>query len=160
MTALSHVRAPRPMNDSLPQHESLLHMLLAAVDAQPDLPAVILEQQRITYAELGRAVAGLAKWLAAAGAKRGERVMLLMANSIEMTTALNAVWATGAQVAPINPFLTPSELKKQLGDVQACAIVSDKVSEEKAAQVAAQFNIPNKLTLGAGGTLARRRAAS
>jgi len=140
------------MNDSLPQHESLAHMLLAAVDAQPDLPAIILEQQRISYAELGRAVAGLANWLAAAGAKRGERVMLLMANSIEMTAALNAVWATGAQVAPINPFLTPSELKKQLGDVQACAIVSDKVSEEKAAQVAAQFNIPNKLTLGAGGT--------
>ncbi len=57
--------------------------------------------------------------------------MLLMANSIEMTAALNAVWATGAQVAPINPFLTPSELKKQLGDVQACAIISDKASEEK-----------------------------
>ena len=53
------------MNDSLPQYESLVHMLLAAVDAQPDLPAVILEQQRISYAELGRAVAGLANWLAA-----------------------------------------------------------------------------------------------
>ena len=60
--------------------------------------------------------------------------------------------ATCAQVAPINPFLTPSELKKQLGDVQACAIVSDKLSEEKAAGVAAQFNIPTRLTLGAGGT--------
>ena len=56
-----------------------------------------------------------------------------MANSIEMDVALMAVMATCAQVAPINPFLTPSELKKQLGDVQACAIVSDKLSEEKAA---------------------------
>ncbi len=62
MTAApSHVRAPRPLNTSLPQHESLVHMLLSAVDAQPNLPAVILEQQRITYAELGRAVAGLAQ---------------------------------------------------------------------------------------------------
>ena len=59
-----------------------------------------------------------------------------------------AVMATCAQVAPINPFLTPSELKKQLGDVQACAIVSDKLSEEKAAGVAAQFDIPTRLTLG------------
>jgi acyl-CoA synthetase (AMP-forming)/AMP-acid ligase II len=151
MNAISHVRAPRPLNLSLPQHESLAHMLVSAVEAQPDLPAIILEQQRITYAELGRAVAGLAQRLEAAGAKRGERVLLLMANSIEMNVALNAVWATGAQVAPINPFLTPSELKKQLGDVQACAIVSDKLSEEKAAQVAAQFNIANTLTLGAGG---------
>src|SRR5688500_17327056 len=134
-------------------------MLLGAVDAQPDLPAIILEQQRITYAELGRAVAGLANRLAAAGAKRGERVILLMANSIEMNVALNAVMATGAQVAPINPFLTPSELKYQLGDVQACVIVSDKLSEEKAAQVATQFAIPTKLTLGAGGiTLDARKA--
>jgi long-chain acyl-CoA synthetase len=151
MTTPSHVRAKKPLDATLPQHESLVHMLLAAVDAQPDLPAVIYEQQRITYAELGRAVAGLAKRLEAAGAKRGERVILLMANSIEMTVALNAVMATGAQFAPINPFLTLSELKKQLGDVQACVIVSDKVSEEKAAEVATQFNIPTKLTLGAGG---------
>jgi long-chain acyl-CoA synthetase len=126
-------------------------MLLAAVEAQPQLPAIILERERITYAELGRAVAGLAQRLTAAGAKRGERVILLMANSIEMTVALNAVMATGAQVAPINPFLTPSELKKQLGDVQACAIVSDKPSEAKASQVAELFAIPTKLTLGAGG---------
>ena len=27
MTALSHVRAPRPLNTSLPQHESLVHFL-------------------------------------------------------------------------------------------------------------------------------------
>jgi long-chain acyl-CoA synthetase len=139
------------LNVSLPQHESLAHMLVAAVEAQPDLPAIILEQQRITYAELGRAVAGLAKRLEAAGAKRGERVVLLMANSIEMTVALNAVMATCAQVAPINPFLTPSELTKQLGDVQACAIINDKLSEDKATQVAAQFGIPNQLTVGAGG---------
>ncbi|HUQ50857.1 MAG TPA: AMP-binding protein, partial [Gammaproteobacteria bacterium] len=139
------------MNLALPQHESLVHMLLAAVDAQPDLPAIILERQSITYAELGRAVAGLAQRLESAGAKRGERVILLMANSIEMDVALHAVMATGAQVAPINPFLTPSELKKQLGDVQACAVIGDKASEEKASQVAALFDIPTQLTLGAGG---------
>ncbi len=131
-------------------------MLLSAVDAQPDLPAIIYEQQSITYAELGRAVAGLATRLEEAGAKRGERVILLMANSIEMEVALLAVMATCSQVAPINPFLTPSELKKQLGDVQACAIVSDKLSEEKAAGVAAQFNIPTRLTLGVRRHDARR----
>ncbi len=151
MTAPSHVRAPQALNMALPQHESLVHMLLSAVDAEPNLAAVILERERITYAELGRAVAGLARRLEAAGAKRGERVILAMANSIEMGVALMAVMATCSQVAPINPFLTLPELKKQLGDVQACAIVCDKPSEEKAAAVAAQFGIPTRLTLGAGG---------
>jgi long-chain acyl-CoA synthetase len=127
-------------------------MLLAAAEAQPDLPAVILEQQSITYAELGRAVAGLAKRLEDAGAKRGERVILLMANSIEMDAALMAVMATCAQVAPVNPFLTLPELKRQLGDLSACAIICDKQSEDKAAAVASEFGIPTQLTLGAGGT--------
>jgi long-chain acyl-CoA synthetase len=126
-------------------------MLLAAVDAQPDLPAVIYEQQRITYAEFERAVAGLARTLEAAGAAAGERVVLMMANSIEMDVALMAAMATGAQVAPINPFLTPSELKKQLVDVAACTIVADKHTAEKAAIVAEQFGIRTRLTLGAGG---------
>ena len=103
MTAPSHVRAPRPLNISLPQHESLVHMLLSAVEAQPDLPAVILEQQRITYAEFGRATAGLARRLEAAGATRGERVILLMANSIEMDVALMAVMATRARAEGRGP---------------------------------------------------------
>src|SRR5687767_1758088 len=152
MTAPSHVRAPKPFDLSLPQHESLVHMLLAAAEAQPNLPAVIFEQQRITYVELGRATAGLAKRLEAAGARRGERVILLMANSIEMDVALMAVMATCAQVSPVNPFLTLPELKKQLGDLSACAIVCDTLSEEKAAAVAEQFGIPERLTLGQGGT--------
>ena len=46
-------------------------MLLSAVDAQPNLPAIIYEQQRITYAELGRAVAGLAQ--AVGGGRRQAR---------------------------------------------------------------------------------------
>jgi long-chain acyl-CoA synthetase len=126
-------------------------MLLDAVAAQPHLPAVIFEQQRISYAEFGRAVAGLARHLEGAGAKRGERVILLMANSIEMDVALMAVMATCAQVAPVNPFLTLPELKRQLGDLSACAILCDKLSEEKAAIMADEFDIPTRLTLGAGG---------
>jgi len=136
---------------ALPQHESLVHMLRAAVDAQPDLAAVVNEDRRITYAELGRAVAGLTRRLEAVGAKRGERVLLLMPNSIEMEVALMAVMATCAQVAPINPFLTPSELKKQLVDVGACAVICDASTAQKAAGVAAEFRIPTTLTLGAGG---------
>jgi long-chain acyl-CoA synthetase len=140
------------LNTALPQHESLVHMLLAAVEAQPSLPAVIYEDQRITYAEFGRAAAGLAMRLEKAGAKRGERVILLMANSIEMDVAVMAVMATGAQVAPVNPFLTLPELKRQLGELSACAIVGDKLSEEKTAAVAAEFAIATRLTLGQGGT--------
>ena len=152
MTNPSHVRSTRPIDPHLPRHESLVHMLAAAVDTHPQVTAVINEDRRITYAEFGRAVAGLARQLASVGAKRGERVILLMPNSIEMDVALMAVMAVGAQVSPINPFLTPHELEKQLVDVDACAIVSDPSTAAKAKGVAAHFRIPTHITLGKGGT--------
>jgi long-chain acyl-CoA synthetase len=151
MTKPSHVIATQPIDSTLPQYESLAHMFVAAVDAHPDVVAVIYEDRRVTYAEFGRAVAGLTQRLAAAGVKRGERVIVLMPNSIEMDVALMAVMAAGAQVAPINPFLTPHELSKQLGDVDACAIISDATTAQKAAGVAKEFRIPTEITLGTGG---------
>ena len=71
MTNPSHVRSTRPIDPSLPQYESLVHMLAAAVDTHPQVTAVINEDRRITYAEFGHAVVGLAHQLVAAGAKRG-----------------------------------------------------------------------------------------
>src|SRR5690606_24122421 len=67
---------------------TLVHMLKAAVAERPDVVAVICEDRRVTYAEFGRAVAGFAARL---GPLRGKRVVLLMANSIEMDIAILAV---------------------------------------------------------------------
>jgi long-chain acyl-CoA synthetase len=151
MTKPSHIRATKPIDPTLPQYESLVHMLLAAVDAHPQVAAVIYEERRISYAEFGRAVAGLARQLASAGVGHGKRVILLMPNSIEMDVALMAVMATGAQVAPVNPFLTPHELTKQLVDVDATAIIADESTAQKAAAVAQEFGIAVAITFGAGG---------
>jgi long-chain acyl-CoA synthetase len=151
MTTLSHLRSSQPIDPDLPQHESLVHMLLAAVDAEPNLTAVIYEERSISYAEFGRAVAGLAARLAAGGIGRGSRVLVMMPNSIEMDVALMAVMALRAQIAPVNPFLTPAELKKVLVDVDARAVVCDSGSAQKAAAVAQEFGIAQQLTLGAGG---------
>jgi long-chain acyl-CoA synthetase len=151
MTKPSHVRAPIPMSSTLPRYESLVHMLLAAVDAFPEVPAVIYLERRINYAELGRAVAGLTRQLRAAGIGAGMRVIVMMPNSIEMDVAIMAVMATRAQVAPSNPFLTQGELKKVLADVDATMIISDASSAQKAGGVADEFGIERRLVLGAGG---------
>ena len=151
MTKPSHLRGKFPIDPKLPHYDSLVHMLLAAVDAHPEVTAVIYQDQRITYAEFGRAVAGLARKLAGQGLRRGERGVLMMANSIEMDVALMAVMATGAQVVPVNPFLTPHELSKQLADIDARVVISDQLTAEKAANVAREFSVPNHFVLGAGG---------
>jgi long-chain acyl-CoA synthetase len=151
MTKPSHLRGKTPIDPTLPRYDSLVHMLVAAVDARPDVTAVIYQDRRITYAELGRAVAGLAGQLSGQGLRCGERAVLLMANSIEMDVALMAVMATGAQVVPVNPFLTPHELTKQLADIDARVLISDQQTAEKAANVAREFAIPHRFVLGAGG---------
>ena len=135
-------------------------MLAAAVEAHPDVTAVIYQDQRITYAEFGRAVAGLARQLSALGLGPGKRAILLMANSIEMDVALMAVMATRAQVVPVNPFFTQHELSKTLADVDATVIVSDHLSAAKAGAVADEFGIANALVLGTGSLAEWTRDAS
>jgi long-chain acyl-CoA synthetase len=126
-------------------------MLLAAVEAQPELPAVIYLDRRITYSELGRATSGLAAQLRSNGIGRGSRVVLMMANSIEMDVALFAVMAAGAQVAPINPFLTVSELRKVFAEIEASLIICDQAAAPKAAEIAAEFDVSEQFVLGPGG---------
>ena len=126
-------------------------MLLAAVEAQPTLPAVIYRDRRITYAELGRATAGLAAQLRSNGIGRGSRVALLMANSIEMDVALFAVMAAGAQVAPLNPFLTAAELRKVFVDIEASLLICDQAAAPKAAELAVEFAVSEQFVLGVGG---------
>jgi long-chain acyl-CoA synthetase len=139
------------MNAALPQYDSLVHMLLAAVDGHPDVTAVIYLDRRISYAEFGRATAGLARELAKQGLRRGQRAILMLPNSIEMDVALMAVMAIGAQVAPVNPFLTLGELEKALVDIDASMIIADASTAQKAADVARALGIPRQLVLGAGG---------
>jgi long-chain acyl-CoA synthetase len=150
VSELSSIVAPLPIDSSLPRYESLVHMLEAAVEAQPDRTAVVWEDRTITYAEFGRAAAGLAEALDRAGV-RGGRVVVMMPNTIEMDVALIAVMAAGAQVAPVNPFFTLRELVNVLGNVDASMIICDASVRQKAEDVATSLGIERVLTLGPNG---------
>jgi len=62
----------------------------------------------ITYAQLRRHVDGL-RASSAIGA--GEKVALVMPNSLELVVGLFAVWAQGAATAPLNPAYTAIEFR-------------------------------------------------
>src|SRR5690606_7795473 len=123
-------------------------MLKAAVTERPDVVAVICEDRRITYAELGRAVAGLARRL---GPLRGKRVALLMANSIEMDVAVLAVMAAGGQAAPVNPFFKERELEKAMPIVDGEVLICDPNMRERAEDLARRYGIRDVIALGDGG---------
>jgi enterobactin synthetase component F len=64
--------------------------------------AVVFEESSITYAELDRRSAALARRLAAAGAGRGTIVAIALPRSMEMMVTLVAILRTGAAYLPID----------------------------------------------------------
>jgi non-ribosomal peptide synthetase component F len=110
---LSRIGPQVAVDRNLPFHESLIHMLWHAVEGRPDRVAVIYQDRSITYRDFGRATNGLAALLDSFGLKSGP-IAIMMPNSIEMDVAVMAAMSVGAQVAPVNPFLTVAEIGKVL----------------------------------------------
>jgi acyl-CoA synthetase (AMP-forming)/AMP-acid ligase II len=62
----------------------------------------------ITYAQLRSHVDG---FRAASAIRAGEKVALVMPNSLELVVGLFATWAQGAATAPLNPSYTAVEFR-------------------------------------------------
>jgi fatty-acyl-CoA synthase len=92
----------------------------------PDRTALVWQDDRRTFAELDRRVDRLSAALAARGVGAGDRLALLMGNSLEMVEALFAGWRLGALVVPVNFRLVAEEVRFVLDDAGASAIVVDE----------------------------------
>src|SRR5512140_4024400 len=147
---LSRIGPKVAVDRALPFHESLVHMLWHAVEGKPDGVAVIYQDRSITYRDFGRATNGLAALLDSLGLEPGP-IVIMMPNSIEMDVALMAVMSVGAQVAPLNPFLTVAEIGKVLEGFGATAIVCDRSTHDKAHAVAEKTGVTHIVTVGDGG---------
>jgi long-chain acyl-CoA synthetase len=117
----------RALAPGLPRCPTIVHALAAAVSQAPYATALICEDRQLTYAELGRAVAGLARRLTALEL-RGQRVAVLLPNSVEAVVSALAVLAAGAQLAPVNPFLKPPELELILAEAEPHLIIASSAA--------------------------------
>src|SRR5690606_16207597 len=129
---------------------TVVHMLVEAAAHAPDREALVCGDERLSWAEYLRCVAGFAAELRQAGA-RGQRVALVMGNSPDICIATFAVHMAGAQVVPLNPLYTPAELRPMLQDAEVCAIVYDTAVAERVEPVAAELGIPHRVRVGTGG---------
>lgn len=98
-------------------------ILLDAAARFPDKRAVVCGGRSHTYAEIERASSRLAGALAARGLKRGDRVGLHLANSIEMVIGIFAVLKAGGVFVAINHTVKPDKLLAILGHCEARALV-------------------------------------
>ena len=101
-------------------------MLDAAARQRPDAEALVCDDDALDLPRLCRLRRRLSRIeLQEAGIGAGARVALLMANSADIAIATFGVQAAGAQVVPLNPAYTASELAPMLADAAPALVVFD-----------------------------------
>ncbi len=95
----------------------------------PNRIALEMEDRTVTFLELYRNSLNLAGKLVELGVKRGDRVSIFMANSIEMVELLFALKNIGAITVLHNLRLTSNELSYQVEDAESRFILVDDERE-------------------------------
>jgi long-chain acyl-CoA synthetase len=90
----------------------------------PESIAFKYETDSMTYTELDRATDKLAAGLADEGIKKGDTVVLFLPNSFEFVIGYYGILKAGASVVPVNPLYKEEELKYQINDSEASAIIA------------------------------------
>ena len=105
-------------------YPSLVALVDEAIARFPDRPAFDSMGVRITFAELDRLARDFAGFLVnRAGLAKGERIALMMPNVLQYPVALLGALRAGIVVVNTNPLYTARELRHQLVDSGARAIV-------------------------------------
>ena len=102
---------------------SLAALVDEAIARFGDRPAFESMGVRITFAELDRLAKDFAGFLAASGLAKGDRIALMMPNVLQYPVALVGALRAGLVVVNTNPLYTARELRHQLADSGARAIV-------------------------------------
>jgi long-chain acyl-CoA synthetase len=114
----------------LPESASIVDAFRASVERHPERRALVCRGRALSYAQLGRWVIEVAARLSALGVN-GQRVALLMPTSIEAVVAIVASLGAGAELMPVNPFFTPSELEAVLLELDPQLIVCGEEAWDK-----------------------------
>jgi acetyl-CoA synthetase len=113
---------------------------VAASAQSADRPALwIVEEdgaeQRLTYAELSRRSNQVANWLREHGVSRGDRLILMLGNQIELWETILAVLKLGAVLIPATTLLAPADLRDRLDRGRARHVVARSADVAKFADV-------------------------
>ncbi|WP_031224834.1 AMP-binding protein, partial [Streptomyces roseochromogenus] len=112
---MTQVEGIRPLSEVLQGH---------ALD-RPDKVAFADEEREVTYARLAQRTGRLAGHLAGFGVQRGDRVAILLGNSVTTVEGYLAVTRASAVGVPVNPQSSDAELAHQLDDSGALFVITD-----------------------------------
>jgi long-chain acyl-CoA synthetase len=106
----------------------------------PERTAVVFYGREIKYRELLEGADRLAAAFTDLGVRKGDRVALYLLNSPQFIMAYFAILKCGAVVTPISPVYTSHEVRYQLEDSGARAIVCQDILHDKVARSGAALD--------------------
>jgi len=119
-----------------------LRTVFEASAAHGDLPFLVYEDERLTFAEHYRRVAALAHlFVNRFAVQKGDRIAIAMRNFPEWSVAFWAAAAVGAIVVPLNAWMTGGELEYCLADCGAELLVVDEERARRLTPRLPQLNL-------------------
>jgi fatty-acyl-CoA synthase/long-chain acyl-CoA synthetase len=106
--------------------ETLGDVLLRSAADDPEREALILPDDRVSFAELRNRAFAVARSLAAVGVRRGDHVAILIPNSVAYVEALFGVALLGGVAVPLNVRHRASELGYILANSEAVALLTSQ----------------------------------
>src|SRR4029079_1848237 len=104
--------------------DATMHAFLDdAAESYPNATATIFFNAKRTYKRISDDAWRFANGLRSLGVKKGDRVALMLPNTPQFVIAFFGTLRAGATVVPCNPLYTVPELRHQLQDCGAEAIV-------------------------------------
>jgi len=106
------------------------HFLFAPASHHPERLAIVGEPHRATYGELAALAKRVGSALARQGISRGDRVLIVLPDSIEFVAAFFGAAMVGSLAVPVNPFARASDYIHYLENCEpSLAIVHSEALE-------------------------------
>jgi len=125
-------------------------ILMGSASERADHPAVVLGDQKLSYAELDRAARGFAASLLDRGVTPGKQVAIMVPNLPDFTIAYFGILYAGCSIVPLNVLLSAPEVTYHLEDSESVLLVAHPLFAEPARKGADAAGVP---VVWAGGDL-------
>ncbi|MCJ7814480.1 MAG: AMP-binding protein, partial [Xanthomonadales bacterium] len=112
-----------PAEIDLGEYSSIMDIFNQSIERFGKQTAYVNFDHEMTYQELDRQTRNFAAWLQSKGLEKGDRIALMMPNILQYPVAIFGALKAGLVVVNTNPMYTPRELKHQLTDSGARAII-------------------------------------
>ncbi|MEL6863345.1 MAG: amino acid adenylation domain-containing protein [Bacteroidota bacterium] len=106
------------------KQQSLIHLFEERVTQQADEIALLVKDQKLSYAQLNQSANQLAHHLKQRGVQTGDLVTICMDRSAEMIIGLLGILKTGAAYVPVDPAYPAERIRYILEDAQSKFVLS------------------------------------